>query len=149
MDSNILELVNMCTSMAVFKKRVSKTVQKLFILEEYLNPIGQVKIFVELDVYTLEYCVYYSGNLVFRSDDKLEAQKVYTTCIKEIKEKFNKYQSYERFVRSAKLNIRQYIEEAYLKKIPLENCLIDHLGEVEGMYTYKSYICENTATKNL
>ena len=37
------------------------------------------------------------------------------------------------------LHIRQDIEEAYLKKKSLQQCLVDHLGESHGQEIYFQY----------
>ena len=57
----------------------------------------------------------------------------------KIKEKYDKYQTHELFVKATELHIRQYIEEAYLKKKSLQQCLVDHLGESHGQEIYFQY----------
>lgn len=51
-----------------------------------------------------------------------------------------KYESHERFLKSRHLHIRHYIEEASMQNLPLEECLINHLGKEQGHFVYKEYV---------
>ena len=129
-------------SMSSLKKVLSKKQKEIFILQAYINPIAMVRTCIELDVYTFNYNIYYSGNIMNSTPDKEEALKLYHQYVSQLHEKYDKYQTHERFVKSKKLRIGQYIEEAYLKKQSLEECLIRHLGENQGYITYQLYIGE-------
>ena len=53
---------------------------------------------------------------------------------------YDKYESHERFLKSRHLHIRHYIEEASIQNLPLEECLINHLGKEQGHSVYKEYV---------
>ena len=44
------------------------------------------------------------------------------------------------FLKSRHLHIRHYIEEASMQNLPLEECLINHLGKEQGHFVYKEYV---------
>ena len=130
------------SSMLSLKKVLSKKQKDIFVLQEYTNNVAMVKTYIELDVYTFNYNIYYSGSLMNTTPDKKEAFNLYQQYVNLLHKKYDKYQTHERFVKSNELKIRQYIEEAYLKKQSLEECLIKHLGENQGYITYQLYTGE-------
>lgn len=141
-DKRLKNQISSHSNMASLKKVLSKRQKDMFEVESYINPIAMVKTYIELDIYTFNYNIYYSGSLMKTTPDKEEALKLYQQYVSLLHEKYDKYQTHERFVRSNELKIRHYIEEAYLKKQSLEECLTGHLGENQGFLTYQLYIGE-------
>lgn len=141
-DKKIKDQIIKHSNMTSLKKVLSKKQKDMFEVESYTNPIAMVKTYIELDIYTFNYNIYYSGSLMNTTPDKKEALKFYQQYVSLLHEKYDKYQTHERFVKSNELKIRQYIEEAHLKEQSLEECLIGHLGEHQGYLTYSLYTGE-------
>ena len=114
--------------------------KKLFVVEEYINTIGMVKTFIEFDIYQMCYELYYSGTHVGFFENKEDALYEYHQCIEKLHHIYDKYESHERFLKSRHLHIRHYIEEASMQNLPLEECLINHLGKEQGHFVYKEYV---------
>lgn len=138
-DKTLKRYISQCSNMESLKKLLTKKQQDIFVIEKYVNLIGMVKTHIELDIYAKKYHIYYSGNRVASTFDKEEALKIYQSYVNKLHEKYDKYQTHQQFIKSGELNIRQFIEEAYLKKEPLEKCLIEHFGEIQGQLTYQKY----------
>lgn len=128
------------TCMDSLKNALSKNEKKLFVVEEYINTIGMVKTFIEFDIYQMSYELYYSGTHVGSFENKEDAFYEYHQCIAKIHHIYDKYESHERFLKSRHLHIRHYIEEASIQNLPLEECLINHLGKEQGHFVYKEYV---------
>ena len=122
------------------KNALSKNEKKLFVVEEYINTIGMVKTFIEFDIYQMSYELYYSGTHVGFFENKEDALYEYHQCIEKLHHIYDKYESRERFLKSRHLHIRHYIEEASIQNLPLEECLINHLGKEQGHSVYKEYV---------
>ena len=110
------------------------------VVEEYINTIGMVKTFIEFDIYQMSYELYYSGTHVGSFENKEDALYEYQQCIAKLHHIYDKYESHERFLKSRHLHIRHYIEEASMQNLPLEKCLINHLGKEQGHSVYKEYV---------
>lgn len=128
------------TCMDSLKNALSKNEKKLFVVEEYINTIGMVKTFIEFDIYQMSYELYYSGTHVGFFENKEDALYEYHQCIEKLHHIYDKYESHERFLKSRHLHIRHYIEEASMQNLPLEECLINHLGKEQGHSVYKEYV---------
>lgn len=128
------------TCMDSLKNALSKNEKKLFVVEEYINTIGMVKTFIEFDIYQMCYELYYSGTHVGFFENKEDALYEYHQCIEKLHHIYDKYESHERFLKSRHLHIRHYIEEASMQNLPLEECLINHLGKEQGHFVYKEYV---------
>lgn len=128
------------TCMDSLKNALSKNEKKLFVVEEYINTIGMVKTFIEFDIYQMSYELYYSGTHVGFFENKEDALYEYHQCIEKLHHIYDKYVSHERFLKSRHLHIRHYIEEASMQNLPLEECLINHLGKEQGHSVYKEYV---------
>lgn len=128
------------TCMDSLKNALSKNEKKLFVVEEYINTIGMVKTFIEFDIYQMCYELYYSGTHVGFFENKEDALYEYHQCIEKLHHIYDKYESHERFLKSRHLHIRHYIEEASIQNLPLEECLINHLGKEQGHSVYKEYV---------
>ena len=128
------------TCMDSLKNALSKNEKKLFVVEEYINTIGMVKTFIEFDIYQMSYELYYSGTHVGTFENKEDAFYEYHQCIEKLHHIYDKYESHERFLKSRHLHIRHYIEEASMQNLPLEECLINHLGKEQGYSVYKEYV---------
>lgn len=128
------------TCMDSLKNALSKNEKKLFVVEEYINTIGMVKTFIEFDIYQMSYELYYSGTHVGSFENKEDALYEYHQCIEKLHHIYDKYESHERFLKSRHLHIRHYIEEASMQNLPLEECLINHLGKEQGHSVYKEYV---------
>ena len=128
------------TCMDSLKNALSKNEKKLFVVEEYINTIGMVKTFIEFDIYQMSYELYYSGTHVGFFENKEDVFYEYHQCIAKIHHIYDKYESHERFLKSRHLHIRHYIEEASMQNLPLEECLINHLGKEQGHSVYKEYV---------
>lgn len=128
------------TCMDSLKNALSKNEKKLFVVEEYINTIGMVKTFIEFDIYQMSYELYYSGTHVGSFENKEDVFYEYHQCIAKIHHIYDKYESHERFLKSRHLHIRHYIEEASIQNLPLEECLINHLGKEQGHSVYKEYV---------
>lgn len=128
------------TCMDSLKNALSKNEKKLFVVEEYINTIGMVKTFIEFDIYQMSYELYYSGTYVGSFENKEDALNEYQQYIEKLHHIYDKYESHERFLKSRHLHIRHYIEEASMQNLPLEKCLINHLGKEQGHYVYKEYV---------
>ena len=128
------------TNIVSLKNAISKKQKDIFIIEKYIHNVSYVSAYIEFDVYQLSYNVYFSGNLICQTTQKEDALQIFHQQVIKIKEKYDKYQSHELFVKATELHIRQYIEEAYLKKQSLQQCLVDHLGESQGQEIYFQYI---------
>ena len=128
------------TCMDSLKNALSKNEKKLFVVEEYINTIGMVKTFIEFDIYQMSYELYYSGTHVGSFENKDDALYEYQQCIEKLHHIYDKYESHERFLKSRHLHIRHYIEEASMQNLPLEKCLINHLGKEQGHSVYKEYV---------
>lgn len=135
----VRELVSRNSNMETLKMLLPKSQRKIFIIEEYTNLVGMVKTYVELDVYTMQYEVHYSGNLVLSTKSRDEAFEGFYHYQEKLHHIYDKYQTHEKFKKSNELQIRQYIEEADLKKLPLEQCLIKHLGATISHQKYVQY----------
>lgn len=127
------------TNIASLKNAISKKQKEIFIIEKYIHDISYVSTYIEFDVYQLSYHVYFSGNLIHQTTQKEDALQIFHQQVIKIREKYDKYQTHELFVKATELHIRQYIEEAYLKKQSLQQCLVDHLGESHGQELYYRY----------
>lgn len=128
------------TCMDSLKNALSKNEKKLFVVEEYINTIGMVKTFIEFDIYQMSYELYYSGTHVGSFANKEDALNEYQQYIEKLHHIYDKYESHERFLKSRHLHIRHYIEEASMQNLPLEKCLINHLGKEQGHSVYKEYV---------
>lgn len=128
------------TCMDSLKNALSKNEKKLFVVEEYINTIGMVKTFIEFDIYQMCYELYYSGTHVGSFENKEDVFYEYHQCIEKLHHIYDKYESHERFLKSRHLHIRHYIEEASIQNLPLEECLINHLGKEQGHSVYKEYV---------
>ena len=128
------------TCMDSLKNALSKNEKKLFVVEEYINTIGMVKTFIEFDIYQMSYELYYSGTHVSSFANKEDALNEYQQYIEKLHHIYDKYESHERFLKSRHLHIRHYIEEASMQNLPLEECLINHLGREQGHSVYKEYV---------
>lgn len=128
------------TCMDSLKNALSKNEKKLFVVEEYINTIGMVKTFIEFDIYQMSYELYYSGTHVGSFENKEDVFYEYHQCIEKLHHIYDKYESHERFLKSRHLHIRHYIEEASMQNLPLEKCLINHLGKEQGHSVYKEYV---------
>ena len=73
-------------------------------------------------------------------ENKEDALYEYHQCIEKLHHIYDKYESHERFLKSRHLHIRHYIEEASMQNLPLEECLINHLGKEQGHSVYKEYV---------
>lgn len=139
MDQDLLSKYDICDNMEQLKKFMNKKQKQALIIQQNLDPIALVKTYIELDLYTLEYCVYSSGNFVMKSTDKNKVAEAYKQAIDKINKKFVKFETRDQFLRSIELNIREFVEEADLKNMPLKECLISHLGEFNGHIIYQLY----------
>ena len=126
-------------NMTSLKNAVSKKQKDIFIIEKYIHNVSYVSAYIEFDIYQLSYNVYFSGNLICQTTQKEDALQIFHQQVIKIREKYDKYQTHELFVKATELHIRQYIEEAYLKKQSLQQCLVDHLGESHGQEIYFQY----------
>ena len=128
------------TCMDSLKNALSKNEKKLFVVEEYINTIGMVKTFIKFDIYQMSYELYYSGTHVGSFENKEDALYEYHQCIEKLHHIYDKYESHERFLKSRHFHIRHYIEEASMQNLPLEEGLINHLGNEQGHSVYKEYV---------
>ena len=128
------------TCMDSLKYSLSKNEKKLFVVEEYINTIGMVKTFIEFDIYQMSYELYYSGTYVGSFENKEDVLYEYHQCVEKLHHIYDKYESHEKFLKSRHLHIRHYIEEASMQNLPLEECLINHLGKEQGHSVYKEYV---------
>ena len=76
----------------------------------------------------------------YYAENKEDALYEYHQCIEKLHHIYDKYESHERFLKSRHLHIRHYIEEASMQNLPLEECLINHLGKEQGHSVYKEYV---------
>lgn len=129
-----------CSNMHSLKAILTKKEKKAFVIKEHINLIGMVKTAIELDVYEMTYYVFYNGRYINTYKTRKEAQEKYQECIQKLHEKYDKYGNRERFLKSKELQIRQYVEEAALQNVPLEECLIYHLGDEQGHLVYGQYV---------
>lgn len=140
LDPKILNIVSHHRTMIDLKSCLTKKQKKKFVINEYTEDISGIKIFIEYDIYLNLFSVYYSGNIKKQYQTLEEAQKYYQVLIQQTKQKYQRYYSKELLLKAKQLNIHPYIEEAYLKNKPLQECLIHHFGQKEGTQLFNHFI---------
>lgn len=140
LDEKTLKLISQYHSMFGLKRVLTKKQKKIFVFDQFTESISNIKIFIEYDIYDQCFSLYYSGNVKKRYQTLQEAKYDFNTLVQETKQKYEKYYSNELLRKAKKLNIHPYIEEAYLKNKPLQECLINHFGIKEGEQLFQSFI---------
>lgn len=147
-DTKTYNEISKHTNMIELKKYLHKKQRQLFIVSSYQEPISHTNIYLEYDIYTQNYALYYSGTYKKQYSQIREAKKAYQTMIHEVNHRFQKYQSQQLYIKAKKLKIQIYIEEAALKNLPLQDCLIQHLGDTEGNKLFNEYINSSSSLDN-
>lgn len=140
LDPKLLKLISCHQTMSDLKSFLTKKQKKKFVITEYTEDISGIKIFIEYDIYLNLFSLYYSGNIKKQYLTLDEAQRNYQKLIHQTKQKYQKYYSKELLVKAKQLNIHPYIEEAYLKNKPLQECLVNHFGQNEGTQLFNQFI---------
>lgn len=140
LDPKILKLISCHQTMSDLKSFLTKKQKKKFVITEYTEDISGIKIFIEYDIYLNLFSLYYSGNIKKQYLTLDEAQRNFQKLIHQTKQKYQKYYSKELLVKAKQLNIHPYIEEAYLKNKPLQECLVNHFGQNEGTQLFNQFI---------
>lgn len=140
LDHDVMKLVTSHQTMAGLKRFLTKNQKSLFVIEEFTEEISGIKVFIEYDIYLNQYDLYYSGNIKQRYYHLEEAQQDFHDLVNMLQKKYQKYYSKELLFKAKELHIHQYIEEAYLKKQTLQDCLISHFGQKEGIYLFNQFI---------
>lgn len=139
-DSHIIDLIPKYSSMESLKRNLSKKQRKTLYTYYYKNNISGFTVIVEYDFYNNCYNLYTSGKIKDSYHSKAEAYQIFTQLSQEMELKYAKYQTRELFIKARQLNIHPYIEESYLKNVSLQQCLIQHFGNQEGINLYMSFI---------
>jgi len=147
-DNKTYNEIALHTNMQDLKKSLRKKQRQLFVISSYREPISSTHIFIEYDIYTKKYSLYYSGTYKNQFSHIEEAKEAYQAMIDQVNQQYQKYYSQELYKRAKELKIKVYIEEAFLKKLSLQDCLIQHLGYTEGNQIFYEFINSSSSLDN-
>lgn len=136
----LLKRISTYQTMQSLKKSLTKSEKSIFIIDEYVEEISGVKIFIEFDIYLNQFALYHSGNVKKRYQTLEEVNEDYCLLMDNLQKKYQKYYSRELLVKAKQMNIHPYIEEAYLKNETLQKCLVNHFGQNEGVQLFNQFI---------
>lgn len=140
LSERTIRMIGKCHSMKELRKNLSKKQKKLFCIKRYIDPISSYQVMVEYDIYKHVYVLYCTGTIKQYCTTFNAAINEYKKLKDEVIIKSKKYYSKELFKKAKQLKIHKYIEEAYANHQTLQECLMRHLGNEEGMQMFLSYI---------